>query len=35
MVFGTNDIGWGVKADEEHRQKYFADIRGIVEERNR
>lgn len=35
MVFGTNDIGWGVKADEEHRQKYFAGIRGIVEERNR
>ena len=32
VAFGTNDIGWGVKADEEHRQKYFAGIRGIVEE---
>jgi len=32
VAFGTNDIGLGVKADEEHRQKYFAGIRGIVEE---
>jgi lysophospholipase L1-like esterase len=35
VAFGTNDIGWGVKADEEHKQKYLAGIRGIVEECNR
>ena len=32
VAFGTNDIGWGVKADEEHKQKYLSGIRGIVEE---
>jgi lysophospholipase L1-like esterase len=31
VAFGTNDIGWGVKADDEHKQKYLSGIRGIVE----
>jgi lysophospholipase L1-like esterase len=31
VAFGINDIGWGMKADEEHKQKYLAGIRGIVE----
>ena len=31
VAFGTNDIGWGMKADEEHKQKYLSAIRGIVE----
>ena len=35
VAFGTNDIGWGVKADDEHKQKYLTGIRGIVEECNR
>jgi lysophospholipase L1-like esterase len=35
VAFGTNDIGWGVKADEEHKQKYLSGIRGIVEECSR
>lgn len=30
VAFGTNDIGWGVYADEEHKQKYLDGIRGIV-----
>ncbi|EEF62676.1 SGNH/GDSL hydrolase family protein [Pedosphaera parvula] len=31
VAFGVNDIGWGMKADEEHKQKYFGGIRGIIE----
>lgn len=30
VMYGVNDIGWGVKADEEHKQKYLEGIRGIV-----
>lgn len=30
VAFGTNDIGWGVYADEEHKQKYLDGVRGIV-----
>lgn len=31
VAYGINDIGWGGKADEEHRQKYLGGVRGIVE----
>ncbi|HOJ53336.1 MAG TPA: GDSL-type esterase/lipase family protein [Phycisphaerae bacterium] len=31
VAYGINDIGWGGKADDEHRQKYLDSIRGIVE----
>ncbi len=31
VAFGINDIGWGMKADAEHKQKYLDGIRGIVE----
>lgn len=30
VAYGFNDIGWGVKADAEHRQKYLESIREIV-----
>lgn len=30
VAYGINDIGWGGKADAEHRQKYLDGIRGIV-----
>src|SRR4051812_35721688 len=32
VAYGINDIGWGGKADAEHRQKYLDSIRGIVEQ---
>ena len=32
VAFGVNDIGWGMKADEEHKQRYLAGVRGIIEE---
>jgi len=32
VAFGINDIGWGTKADPEHRQKYLDGIRTIVTE---
>lgn len=31
VAYGINDIGWGGRADDEHRQKYLDSIRGIVE----
>src|SRR5688572_25210921 len=31
VAYGINDIGWGGKADAEHRQKYLDSVRGIVE----
>jgi lysophospholipase L1-like esterase len=31
VVFGVNDIGWGMKADAEHKQKYLEGIRTIIE----
>jgi lysophospholipase L1-like esterase len=31
VAYGINDIGWGVKADAQHKQKYLDSIRGIVE----
>jgi lysophospholipase L1-like esterase len=30
VAFGINDIGWGTKADDEHRQKYLDGVREIV-----
>jgi lysophospholipase L1-like esterase len=32
VAFGVNDIGWGTKADQEHKQKYLDGIRTIVTE---
>ena len=32
VAFGVNDIGWGTKADAEHKQKYLDGIRHIVTE---
>lgn len=31
VAFGINDIGWGTKADEEHRQLYLNGIRTIIQ----
>ena len=31
VAYGVNDIGWGLKADEEHKKAYLDGIRGIVE----
>lgn len=31
VAFGINDIGWGTKADEEHKQAYLDGIRTIIE----
>jgi lysophospholipase L1-like esterase len=31
VAFGVNDIGWGMKADAEHKQQYLTGIRKIVE----
>ena len=30
VAYGTNDIGWGVYADDEHKQKYLDAVRAIV-----
>ncbi|MBL8848446.1 MAG: hypothetical protein JNG89_02130, partial [Planctomycetaceae bacterium] len=30
VAYGVNDIGWGVYADEAHRQTYLESIRSIV-----
>lgn len=30
VAYGVNDIGWGMKADDEHRQRYLDSIREIV-----
>ena len=30
VAYGINDIGWGTKADDEHRQQYLDSIRKIV-----
>ncbi len=32
VVFGVNDIGWGMKADDEHKQRYLDGIRNIIEQ---
>jgi lysophospholipase L1-like esterase len=32
VAYGVNDIGWGAKADDEHRQRYLDAVRGIVEQ---
>lgn len=32
VAYGINDIGWGTKADDEHRQLYLDSIRSIVRE---
>src|SRR6188474_3501325 len=31
VAYGINDIGWGGKADAEHRQIYLDGVRGIVD----
>jgi lysophospholipase L1-like esterase len=31
VAYGVNDIGWGLKADAEHKQLYLDSIRGILE----
>ncbi len=31
VAFGINDIGWGTKADDEHKQLYLDGIRTIIE----
>ncbi len=31
VAFGFNDIGWGVSADDAHKQTYLDSLRGIVE----
>ncbi len=31
VAYGVNDIGWGTRADEEHKRSYLEGIRGIVE----
>ncbi len=31
VAFGINDIGWGTKADEEHRRAYLGGITAIIE----
>jgi lysophospholipase L1-like esterase len=31
VALGVNDIGWGMKADEDHKQAYLDGIRTIVE----
>jgi lysophospholipase L1-like esterase len=31
VAYGVNDIGWGIKADDEHKRIYLDAIRGIVE----
>jgi lysophospholipase L1-like esterase len=30
VAYGVNDIGWGTKADDEHRNRYLDSIREIV-----
>lgn len=30
VAFGINDIGWGTKADEAHKQRYLEGIRTII-----
>jgi lysophospholipase L1-like esterase len=30
-TYGVNDIGWGLRADEEHKRRYLEGVRGIVE----
>src|SRR5262245_60909201 len=32
VAYGVNDIGWGTRADDEHKKAYLDGIRGIVEE---
>jgi lysophospholipase L1-like esterase len=31
IAYGVNDIGWGTRADEEHKRAYLEGIRGMVE----
>jgi lysophospholipase L1-like esterase len=31
VAYGVNDIGWGLKADAEHKKAYLDGVRGIVE----
>src|SRR5215470_597811 len=30
VAYGVNDIGWGLKADAAHKQKYLDAVRGLV-----
>ena len=31
IAYGVNDIGWGTKADDEHKKAYLDGIRGMVQ----
>ncbi|MDZ4405411.1 SGNH/GDSL hydrolase family protein [Prosthecobacter sp.] len=31
VAFGVNDIGWGMKADEEHKAAYLRSLRTLIE----
>ena len=31
VAYGVNDIGWGTKADDQHKKLYLQGVRGIVE----
>jgi lysophospholipase L1-like esterase len=31
VAYGVNDIGWGTKADDAHKETYLNGVRGIVE----
>lgn len=30
VIFGLNDIGWGMKADDEHKRRYLEALRQII-----
>lgn len=31
VAFGVNDIGWGLKADDEHKKKYLDGVKSLIE----
>ena len=31
VAFGVNDISWGMKADDEHKQQYLSSLRTLIE----
>jgi lysophospholipase L1-like esterase len=32
VCFGLNDIGWGLHADDEHKERYLSSLRKIIDE---
>ncbi len=32
VALGVNDIGWGARADEEHKQRYLEGIKRLIQE---